>query len=117
MIENKKYLIKNKAVRIIGHMLYFIFGIAYILADQLNIGELRTFKVFPLVMLILLILPEQRETNSIKIISGIIFGMAGDLVLEYGGHHSLLFSVGAGFFLMGHIFYNFSMFDLWERKT
>lgn len=117
MINNKNNIIKNKIIRTIGHILYFVFGIAYILAGQLNISELRTFKVFPLVILILLIIPSQKDINAIKLIFGIIFGIAGDLVLEYGGHHSLLFSVGAACFLVGHIFYNFAMFDLWEHKT
>lgn len=81
MIENKNNLIKNRVIRIIGHILYFIFGIGYILAGQLDISELRTFKVFPLVILILLILPSQRDLNAIKLILGVMFGIAGDLVL------------------------------------
>jgi hypothetical protein len=48
-----------------------------------------------------------------KVIFGIICGIAGDEILEYCEGNLLYTSIAIGFFLIGHIFYNLAMFNLW----
>lgn len=77
------YKITNPTIRIILHLLFFLTGTAYILAGQLDISFLRYFKVVPLLILILLILPTNANHTNSKLIVGILGGLGGDLVLEY----------------------------------
>ena len=51
------YKISNPTIRIVLHILFFLSSTAYILAGQLDVSELRIFKVLPLIILILLVLP------------------------------------------------------------
>lgn len=110
-------MLHHSGLRIVIHIFYFIFSTAYILAGQLDVGELRAFKVFPLVLAILLLLPKKTNGNTIKLVFALLAGAIGDLVLEYGGHDPLMFPIGAGFFFIGHVLYNFSMLDLWQAKS
>ena len=51
---------------------------AYILAGQLGVNELRIFKVFPLGLLIILVFPSSKNMNAVKIIAALVFGAIGD---------------------------------------
>ncbi len=60
--------------------------------------------MFPLAILILAIAGSCKNKTILKVAIGVFSGGVGDEVLEYGGHD--WFALGAGFFLIGHIFYN-----------
>lgn len=75
------YKISNPTIRIVLHILFFLSSTAYILAGQLDVSELRIFKVLPLIILILLVLPSRLHRISIKLIVGIVSGLIGDLIL------------------------------------
>lgn len=66
-------------------------------------------------MLIALIYPEHIHEGTKKLISGLFFGMIGDIILKYENSMAC-FALGAGFFLIGHICYNIYMFTLWQVK-
>ncbi len=78
---SQNHSISNKCIRLILHSFYFITAIAYILAGQLDVDELRIFKVIPLALLILLLLPHKFDRNVVKVIFGIIAGAIGDEIL------------------------------------
>lgn len=78
---SQNHRISNKGIRLILHCFYFVTAIAYVLAGQLDVDELRIFKVIPLALLILLLLPLKFDKNVVKIIFGIIAGAIGDEVL------------------------------------
>ena len=80
-----KYIVRNNKIRIIAHILFFLFGTLYILAEQLSIDWLRIFKAFPLAMLVILVIPSSTDKTIIKSIFGVACGIIGDYILQYAG--------------------------------
>jgi hypothetical protein len=76
-----KYIVKNNKIRIIAHILFFLFGTLYILAGQLSIDWLTIFKAFPLTMLFILVIPSSTDITIIKSILGVACGIIGDYIL------------------------------------
>jgi hypothetical protein len=76
-------LINRKAVRTVFHLLFFVSSAAYILNSLLSSPVLQAFKVVPLLILMLLIVPSSPNTTLFKVLFGLWCGLAGDLVLEY----------------------------------
>jgi hypothetical protein len=63
------------------HILYALFGGAYILDCIWPENFLHFFKVVPLVLLIILIMPSSHDGDIMKVILGVICGIAGDEIL------------------------------------
>lgn len=61
--------------------LYALFGSLYILRAFLDAEFLSAFKIFPLVILVLISLKRWRNRTTFKVILAVIFGAFGDLVL------------------------------------
>jgi len=101
---------KSKAM-FLATILYTVLGLGYTVGGYFGIHAFAFFKVLPLIILLILLFPLRATPHILKVIIGIIFGGAGDLVLEHGG--SDFFALGAGFFLIGHVCYIFSFIDLW----
>lgn len=78
---SQNHSISNKWIRLILHCFYFITATAYILAGQLDVDELRIFKVVPLALLILLLLPQKLNRNVVMIMLGIVASAIGDEIL------------------------------------
>jgi hypothetical protein len=71
-------LIKNKTLRVGMHFFYVLFGVAYILNNFVDYPILRWFKVVPLGLLIMLIVPPSHNRGIMYVILGILCGAAGD---------------------------------------
>jgi uncharacterized membrane protein YhhN len=110
--EHSDRFITNKIIRTILHVFFFLSGVAYILNSFLPYHVLQAFKAVPLAVLIILIVPTSYDKGVMKAILGLLCGIAGDEILEYC-KDPMYFSIGMGLFLLGHIFYFLSMFDLW----
>lgn len=110
-----KNRITNTTVRFVLHVLFFVFGAAYILADYIHIKAFHIFKIFPLLVLIALILPDRIHDGTKKLIAGLVTGLIGDVILKYEKSMTC-FAIGAGFFLLGHICYNIYFFNIWQIK-
>lgn len=60
---------------------YALFGCLYILRAFLDAGFLSAFKIFPLVILVLISLKQWKNRTTLKVILAVVFGALGDLVL------------------------------------
>jgi uncharacterized membrane protein YhhN len=98
----------------LAHLFYFLSGLTYIVGPTLGIAWFAYFKALPLLIVIVMLLSEGRWEQTGLIVAGLVFGVMGDLVLEHGGDD--LFALGAGFFLVNHIFYNVHFLSLWQNR-
>ncbi len=74
----KKY---RKQLTVTASLMYIIFSLLYILAGVLDMPFFRIFKIFPLVILIILRSNHYQNRNILQLILALLFGSAGDLVL------------------------------------
>ena len=97
-----------------GHVLYFLLAAAYTAGPSLQIQWFVYLKVIPLLIAIGLVLRKGRREGLGLVMTAILLGIGGDLVLEHCTDE--WFAVGAGLFLVNHIFYNIYFLSLWHNK-
>jgi uncharacterized membrane protein YhhN len=95
-------------VYIILDVLFFIFGILYMIGDtsHLNITVLRFAKPIPIwIMMAELLTVKNSHRSIILLVVGLAFGSLGDILLELQSFSFALFAAGALSFLLGHLAY------------